>query len=367
MRSTVAPISRSLHDFQAKKYEFKSLSLFRYHCCSSACVQLLERSIPDPELYIARNLGVFISTTIIIRIKRISVIVPNKADVPVLVLAICLCATSAYFYYAAINYLPLITTDALSITVSLVSGMVLYKVWLHEEITGSKILSIVLASIGIVAILQPDFRHLVLKANRTSEENNVSSTSLGNAPADRGEPPITVWDKLVFGYLFVLINGIISATKYLSYKMVTRRDIDTFIPVFWGNLSAFVISFVSLLVTKSFVRPKTLKQVLLILGHAGFTALRSASMILQVNLLDANESNILLASFCALVTLLYQYTFLQHILPAHRNFVEILGVCLVVCGAVLTSVVMLWKTKQDASTEKGHQQNQQCSPDEMTK
>ncbi len=307
------------------------------------------------ELYIARNLGVFFCTSGVMLLRRVSVLVVNCRDIPLVSFSAVLYSLGAYFFYAAVNYLPLVIADMLSLTTCLVVGCILYRIWLDEKITCVKFLSILIASTGIVAIVQPWTGIGASTPSKGQSEQDIqleANYSLSETKDKRSGWVPTLFEQLVFGYTFVEISGMMLSTRYLTFKLLVRSETSTFVPVFWGSLAAMITCSLGIGFFRTPIFPSGTKEILLVVGHAFSTGLRIVCLILQVSRLDATVANVLLVSFNALFVLFFQYTFLQSVLPAHHNILEVFGVVLVVYGAAQASLIDICKREPKTETAK---------------
>ena len=65
--------------------------------------------------------------------------------------------------------------------------------------------------------------------------------------------------------------------------------------------------------------------------------------------IDGNTANILYST-SIIYMVVAQYTFFKNILPGNGNWIEIVGVCCVIIGSILSSVVQLFNPRK-TSTE----------------
>ncbi len=364
-------------------------------------MQALEEAIPDWQLNISRNLGVFSCTTVLICMRGLPIWLEDRTNVPLVSCTAVLYIASAYLYYAAVNYLPLATAQSTTKTVSLTIGVIMFRVWLKEKLTVLKCISILLCWGGIVAIIQPSFTvglfddgsdslvntslygiipvlDNVAAPEETAKHNQAhhklfrpnhglsaffqnhfyhhkgkltffdyfSDTILTKAAQTDSSSPLqqhTLTQKLIFGYLFIVCHGIVTSTRYLNYKLVRRRDISTFLVIFWGSLAGIILSTVMTFSIEKPVVPSDAKQVVLMLGHGFSIGLQHVCQVFQAQYLELTVVTILTVSSGLFFMTMFQYTFLHNIMPGHRNLLEICGILLVVYGATQTALSELCK------------------------
>ncbi len=314
------------------------------------CVQLLERALPDWEVNISRNVGIFACTAVVVRVRAIPVFVEHPRDIPLVALSAFCTISTSYLCIVSVDVLPLSVIYSTSASFSLILGTIIYRVVLKEDITVVKCLSTVLCIGGILATVQPDFSHWKQKIDvgpDYSEHANASEhlgTLSFNSTLSPSEEKITSV-AIVFGYICAIAHGSFTAIRYTTLKLLSNRNLSTFTSVFWGSFVGLVASVIITCATKATVVFFTLKEILLLTIYAIATSLRITCLLLQVDFLDSTVSNILLVTFSATFTILSQYTVLRNIMPGHRNLLEVFGVALVVVAATLTACVELIKAK----------------------
>ena len=92
------------------------------------------------------------------------------------------------------------------------------------------------------------------------------------------------------------------------------------------------------------VLPKTCYDTLMVCIHCGTSVIVWPSHVYGLRYISGNTANILSCSEVVLM-LIPQYTILSSIHPGNRNWIEVVGVFLVLFGSSLESVVELWKDK----------------------
>ena len=88
------------------------------------------------------------------------------------------------------------------------------------------------------------------------------------------------------------------------------------------------------------VLPKTYMEFILVFIHCVTYVFNLPSYIYGLRYLSANTGNII-SCLTVVLMLIPQYTILSSVFPGHRNWIEVVGVVLVLLGSSLGSIMEL--------------------------
>ena len=329
-------------------------SIFLHY--SAAFVQMLEKSIPDWELNIGRNFGVFVCTCIILLYRKSSILV-QKDDILLLLTSCILFISNAYLFYVSVVYLPLSTAYSVVNASGLMLGLVVFKIFLQEPVTCIKSASVILCVVSTLLVVQPDFTLQSyieqqegnnMNASYSITNNNFENKSQEETPDNNFENEethnLTLYI-VIFGYGYALFAGLTKSAVYVTFKLLSKRELSSFLVMFWGSLLGIFVSIVFTFILEVPVVPSTLMDIFCFLGHSVSMGLRYATLILQVEYLDSTYTGIISVCSNMLSAVVFQYTILQDIMPGNRNVLEVCGVILMVYAATQTALVEILKDK----------------------
>ena len=172
-----------------------------------------------------------------------------------------------------------------------------------------------------------------------STDNNDTLGSRNLILSADGHLPIQMLKYLLptaTGLVLTLNIVLLKKRPYLSEHMTEV--------LFWCFLQNTILSLVLMLLLETPVLPNTWYDIMLIAFHCvSYLAMWSLYMFV-VKYTSGNTFNIISNSMAVLM-LVTQYTVLSSVLPGHRNWVEIVGVVLVLLGATLCSLLELYRSK----------------------
>ena len=167
-----------------------------------------------------------------------------------------------------------------------------------------------------------------------AEKPNVSSTSYEeNNSFGEGTSKLQL-----LGYLLPIATGIILSIDVILVKQSQYLMENYLTATYWSCVTSAIISAVTMAIFEDLVLPENWEQVLLVAGHSVTFVFHWPLYAYAAKYLSGNTVN-LIQSTSVVFMLIAQYTVLSSVLPGHRNWIEVLGVGLVLTGSVAKSLL----------------------------
>ena len=304
---------------------------------SAVCVQLLERTIPDLELNTLRCSTAAIFCTLKLLYSKELPVIPKENIISTMrfiltsfVLAICL--------YTSVTFVSLSMAQSLNTTFNLVSGMVLFAIFCKERVTMARILFAFTCRIGVILVLQP---RIIFKQYHASVNNNETMETLtsGSSTPTSNQNQLLV----ALGITLASATGIAVSLNTLVLKTNNFvRDKITNV-LFWDFILSSVASVV-MAIFENPVLPENWFEVTMVAGHCLAYVFLWPSCMYSSRFISANTMTIIYSTTVVFM-LLPQYTVLSSILPGNKNWIEVVGVVLVLTGSGMGSVLEIWTNK----------------------
>ena len=158
----------------------------------------------------------------------------------------------------------------------------------------------------------------------------------------------------IFGYCLAICTGILITLELLVVKYYQQHfsvNHNIFTALFWTYALGTVVSLIVMGIFETPQFPNTTEQFLFTGGHI-FTYVFIMPLLMHgVALTSGNTCNII-STMSIVIMLIAQYTILKDIYPGHRNWIEILGVILVLGGSIFSSVVDIFRSYGKENLEK---------------
>ena len=236
--------------------------------------------------------------------------------------------------YTAVTFIPLSSADAIRLTSGVLSGIILFYFILKENF---KILQVVFSFIcicGVICVTQPDLLFWEIFQLGNKGQNKTSSMQ---HPGD-ASTIVTV----VMAYCFSVASGVCISCYILVYKSRSYILENISIVLFWSCLLSTGVSVVAMLTVERPTLPSNRGDTALACWHVVSFVLNWPTFTFGFKYLSGNAVNI--SSCCTGVLLLIpQYTISSSIYPGHRNWIEVVGVILVLLGAGFESLLEILK------------------------
>ena len=217
--------------------------------------------------------------------------------------------------------------------------------FLGEKPTLFVLLSSVLCITGIISVIQPDFIFNLGNQNKIQEIDGINGTN-GTSGAELNEGEGVNSAQVVFKYLIAVVSGVTYCADIVILKKRPYLNDHMTAVLFWSFLSNTALSVIIMLIFETPCLPTGSYDILNIVLHCLCFAILWPFYMYAVKYISGNTCNIIF-SMNVVLMLIAQYTILSSILPGKRNWIEVLGVVLVLSGSTLTSVMeicqQLWK------------------------
>ncbi len=173
-------------------------------------------------------------------------------------------------------------------------------------------------------------------SNVTTTENPEVS---GSDPTDE-----------IFGILITVLCGL-SAGSNMVLQKKKFKHVSVFLLCFWSAVSGAATSFICTAIFDSFTFPTISTDIILFISQALSGSVATLFILCSV----ANTSPVLCSLALTLqlfFLLILQYTALQDIMPGNQNWIEVLGVILVILAAIAPPIWNVVTTKYSHVLEK---------------
>ena len=321
---------------------------------SIVSVQLLERRTPDFELNAARCALPFLLSTIAMVARRKFPVIARK-EIFSSTLYSFLSFICSVTLYIAVTLLPVSSVQSISQTSNIVSGVILFYLFLHDKPTLPVLISVFMCVCGVLLVIQPSFifHHKMLTENTTiqlqfgevngNHKTTESSTGLSSVSTDHGHIVYILFQ--ILKYSLPVANGLSMTTDILVVKKRPYLSENITEVLFWCYLFNTVLSLVVMFIWKNPVLPSNWFDTMLVSLHCFAYVFIWPLYLYSVEHISGNTF-VLISCTTIVILLGAQYTVLSSILPGNRNWMELVGVGLVLVGSTLVSIVeMLKETK----------------------
>ena len=319
---------------------------------SIVSVQLLERRIPDFELNAARCALPFLLSIIVILTRRQLPVIAREEIVSTTWYSILSFICSVTLYVAS-SLLPVSSVQSVSQTSNIVSGIILFYLFLEDRPTLQVWISTLMCTGGVLLVIQPSFifHHTTPAGNYSTIpllsrgiNGNSETTDLLNGlnsiSADQNHIVYTLLQ--IMKYSLPVANGLSMTIDIVVVKKRPYLSENITEVLFWCFLSNTVLSFVVMFIWETPVLPSNWFDTLLVSLHCLAYVFIWPLYLYTVKQISGNAF-VLISCMTIVILLTAQYTVLSSILPGNRNWMEVMGVILVFVGSTLVSIIEIWK------------------------
>ena len=333
---------------------------------SAASVQLLQRQIPDFELNMFRCAAPFLCCCVGTIFTRRWPFLP-KSEFLCTLLYSSLRIIGALTQYVAVTFVPISLVQCIIITSGVTSGIILFAVFGTEKVTLKNTLCSLLCICGVIFMLQPDVIFHPLSSSSAIQlqlfsNETVGGTSMPNDSHNLFDNQSDQTDEKesdaemktqsrntlqqVFGYILSIVLGIMMSLVVIVLKrneFLTQNKVTV---LFWSFSVGTIVSAVIMAACENPVLPSNWNQFSFIVAHCLSYVFMWPLYMYAVQFISGNTINMI---FCTsvVIMLITQYTVLSSILPGHQNWIEAVGVALVLVGSITGSVVEMCKSKTE--------------------
>ena len=286
-------------------------------------------------------------------------------------------------YYTAVSLLPAACEVSLQNTITVLAGLVLFSVFWKERINLWKLVCAALCIVGVVMVVQPKFMNLCSTDNTmvlTEELNNVNATNVNlslnhvNYKMDHvtdstpkgilgelyestsfssfngstgGNNSCTQPDSLlgkIVGFIVAIIAGVMLSLCVLitiRNPCITENILQVLFLMFM--MSTFISAMV-MLAMETPVLPSNVFDTVMVTMHSLLYAGVWPLCIITPKYISGNTFTLIISTDVVFM-LISQYTVLSSILPGHRNWIEGVGVVLVLIGCSMSTIMEMVKDR----------------------
>ena len=155
--------------------------------------------------------------------------------------------------------------------------------------------------------------------------------------------PETVVGKIV-GYTSAALAGLAFSCMILITKRNPYINENILQVLFWNFLMNIVISVILMVALETPVLPSNWYDALMVTTHSVSAAAVYPLYIIAPKYISGNTYSLIFTTEVVFM-LISQYTVLSSILPGHRNWMEVVGVILVLLGCSMSSIMDMFKCK----------------------
>ena len=319
---------------------------------SAASVQLLERQIPDFELNALRfgTAGILFAIGVIVLTRQCPVI--PISEITSVMGFVTFTMGSTVSIYSAVNYIPVASVHSIYLTSSIVSGVILYAVFLKEKVTLKIVLFATLCCFGVVLVIQPGFIFSMI----TNKSRENISESVANSEDDCKSANYCVevisferkwndrWGLLGIG--ISTLAGLCTSLNVLLIKKLTFLQEHVVETLLWTYSICAVLSSIVMAIFEKPALPETGLQYLYVTLHC-VTYVFGWPLYMYAARFISGSTIHMIVSTSVVFMLVPQYTILPTIFSGNKNWIEVVGVFLVLLGSISKSLaeVMCDKSK----------------------
>ena len=149
----------------------------------------------------------------------------------------------------------------------------------------------------------------------------------------------------LIGYILAASTGLLNILEILLVRYYPDHlsDKNIFIALFWTYAFGTIVSLVVMAIFEDPQIPTEFKEYLFTSCHL-FSYVFLMPLYMYGSSVTSGSAASIIGTSAIITMLAAQYTILKDIHPGHRNWIEVLGVFLVLLGATVSSVVEICKS-----------------------
>ena len=316
---------------------------------STVSVQLLEKRIPDFELNTFRCTLPLLMSSFGILLTRKWPVIDKKEIISTSLYSLLgfLCTMTVYI---SATLLPVASVQSLSQTANITTGIILFFVFLDEKPTILIVISALMCISGVMLVIQPNFIFIQRDVDLTAEPGKWNKTEITSISPNftqvegklSNNVGIPIFD--LVKYALPLVNGLSMTLDVVVVKKrpyISEHIVEV---LFWCFLSNAVLSLVVMFIVETPLLPGNWYDTLLVTLHCISYLFIWPLYLFAVKYISGNTFT-LVSSTIVVFMLIAQYSVLSSILPGNRNWIEIVGVILVLLGSTLESIFNIFGHK----------------------
>ena len=318
---------------------------------SIVSVQLLERRIPDFELNAARCALPFLLSTIFMVARRTLPLIARTEIFSTSLYSLLSFICSVSLYIAA-TLLPVSSVQSVSQASNILSGVILFYLFLDDKPTLPVLISVLMCVCGVLLVIQPSFifHHktpsgnsaIQLLSSEVNGNHKTTESSTGLSSMSTGHDHIVYILFQILKYSLPVANGLSMTTDIVVVKKRPYLSEHITEVLFWCFLSNTVLSLVVMFIWENPMLPSNWFDTMLVSLHSFAYVFIWPLYLYSVKHISGNTF-VLISCTTIVILLGAQYTVLSSILPGNRNWMELVGVVLVLVGSTLVSIVEMLK------------------------
>ena len=313
---------------------------------SAASVQLLQRQVPDFELNALRfgTAGILFAIGVIFFTRQCPVIPILEITSVMGFVTFTFCSTVSN--YTAVTFISLSSFQSIYLTTCIVSGVILYAIFLKEQMTLKMMSAAILCCIGVLLVIQPQF---IFHNSKTFERMENGSENLltvngtnGTICVDttRSQEPHHLSELVGFG--ISVLAGLCTSANIMLVKKCSFLHQHMLETLFWSYGICTVLSTIGMAIFEKPTLPEFGINYLYVTLHCTTYVLQWPLFMYASRYISGTTINIVVSSSVVFM-LIPQYTVLSTIFPGNRNWIEAFGACLVLGGCSLGSATEIRK------------------------
>ena len=325
---------------------------------SGACVQLLERRIPDFELNTFRNgIPLIVYTIVVLAKRKWPAIKRDKIGVTFLYTVVTF--TNGFLIFVSITFLPASTVSSMVITSVITFGLIIFSLFADNKVTLETVLFAALCVGGVILVIQPwsgyseqladtitktQFKNIKANAtinftktsryldlsndsiklvstgilNMTTTTTTTSTmSSFGVPSSSRGFFQTRIWTQMI-GYGSAVLCGVTFDLDVLMVKRNPYFNEDKLEVIFWIYFTNTIYSTIFIFIIETPVLPRNWFDSVLVIVH-GLTYAAIWPLYIYGPKYISGHTVSAIISRQVVMMLIFQYTVLSSIHPGHRN------------------------------------------------
>ena len=274
--------------------------------------------------------------------KRKWPILPRE-DIPFTCLTGILAFMTSICIYIAVSLISLSSAQSVYMTSNLISGIILFAFFAGDKFTLTNGIVITMCISGVILVVQPDFLFQPISTAANTSDPNVNMTTTDDQEENLKTNMQHTWSLVVIGYILPIFAGVSLTLSFLILKRRPSLNKNLMQVLFWTYFAGTVLSIIAMAIFEHFAWPQNWMQCLFVFIHCVTFVFTWPLSMYAIRYISGNTINIVYSTTVVFM-LIFQYTVLSSILPGKRNWMEGIGVALVVVSCALGSVVEMIKS-----------------------
>ena len=252
--------------------------------------------------------------------------------------------------YIAVTLVPVASVQCVLQTVNIISGIILFCIILDEKVTRFLILSALMCIGGVLLVLQPTF---IFGNNASFVSSNETRDVANHTGTDHTYSFLSnlIHSHVLLEILEYILPAATGLTLTLDVILLRKRPClndHMFEVLSWCFLPNPIMSAILMALLETPAWPNNWLDGFCVTLHSCSFVFLLPLYMLALKYISSNTIAIV-SSSTVVFMLVSQYTVLSSILPGHRNWIEIVGVVLVMLRSAFTSILEIYLNKSNNS------------------